>query len=280
MRRLFAALGVIAVGIGATACTGTSSETTSTSATTTSNASTTTSTATLPTLTGSKVAIAEMRAALSHGRAMSSVHYVSTSRGSGLTTTIVGDVSQSSGTQTIVVSYRGTRASMVVDLVGHEAYFRGAATAIELLINLSARQSAAAAGQWVSVVPTDRSFYSNAAAALTVDSVMSELVLSSPVTGAKPVTLGGRAALQISGAWTGQGVPASDHATATLDVTRGAACLPMLFSGTGSSSGQRYTDSLAVSKWGEGVHVLVPRSSVPLLDILKSTTTTTQPVVV
>ena len=65
-----------------------------------------------------------MQAALRHGGAMSSLHYVSTSIGDGLTTTIVGDVNQTSGTQTIVVSYQGARASMVIELVGHEAYFR------------------------------------------------------------------------------------------------------------------------------------------------------------
>ena len=66
---------------------------------------------------------------------------------------------------------------MVIELVGHEAYFRGDAAAIQVLINLTARQSAAAAGQWVSVVPAD-SVYQSTAAALTVGSVMSELALS------------------------------------------------------------------------------------------------------
>ena len=113
-----------------------------------------------------------MKTALRHGESRSSLHYVSTSVGNGLTTTIVGDVTQTSGTQTIVVSYRGTKATMVIELVGHEAYFRGDAAAIEVLINLTALQSAAAAGQWVSVVPADL-VYQSTAAALTVGSVMS-----------------------------------------------------------------------------------------------------------
>lgn len=290
MRRLLAALGVIAVGIGATACTSTASETTSTTTSTTSTTSTTTSTTSAttssttlpvsPALTGDRAAVREMKAALRHGGAMLSLHYLSTSVESGLTTTIVGDVNQSSGTQTIVVTYQGSRASMVIELVGHEAYFRGAAMAIELLINLSPRQSAAAAGQWVSVVPADKSYYSNTAAALTVTSVMSEIALSSPVTGSRPVTANGRPALEISGAWTGQGVPARDHATAKLDVTRGPASLPIMFSGLTVSAGNRFTDSLVVSRWGEAVHVVAPRFAVPLSVILKSTTTTTQPIIV
>ena len=81
-----------------------------------------------------------MRAALGHGTARSSLHYVSTSLEAGLTTRIVGDVGQFSGAQTIVVSYRGSKAEMEIELVGREAYFRGAAAAIEVVINLSARE--------------------------------------------------------------------------------------------------------------------------------------------
>ena len=146
-------------------------------------ASTTTLLAVPVTASGSAAA-QEMKTALRHGESRPSLHYVSTSVGNGLTTTIVGDVNQTSGTQTIVVSYRGTKATMVIELVGHEAYFRGDAAAIEVLINLTALQSAAAAGQWVSVVPAD-SVYQSTAAALTVGSVMSELALSPPITGEK-----------------------------------------------------------------------------------------------
>ena len=114
------------------------------------------------------------------------MHYVSTSVGNGLTTTIVGDVDQTSGTQTIVVSRWPTRATMVIELVGHEAYFRGTQRPSRCSSGLPPAVAAAAAGQWVSVVPTD-SVYQSTAAALTVGSVMSELALAPPITGGRNV---------------------------------------------------------------------------------------------
>ena len=53
-----------------------------------------------------------------------------------------------------------------------------------------------------------------------------------------------------------------------------------MFDGAFVSAGNRFTESLVTSKWGETVQVTAPSSSVPLAAILKSTTTTTQPVVV
>lgn len=285
MRRLLAALGVLAAGFGTTACTTTTSATTTTDSTTSTSSVPSTTAVTRQGGTeprGDRAAVADMEAALGHGLAETSLHYQSTSVGSGLTTTIVGDVNRSSGEQTIVVSYKGATASMVIDLVGHVAYFKGAAAAIEVLINLGARQSAAAAGRWVSVVPADKSTYANTAAALTVGSVMSELSLSSPVTGARSLIAGGHREIRISGAWTGEGITPADHAIADLYVSAGARSLPVRFTGLmpkTASLGQ-FEENLVLGGWGEPVHVAAPRSSVPLSTILRTTTTTTQPVVV
>lgn len=228
-------------------------------------------------------ATAQMKAALRHGGAKSSLHYVSTSVGSGITTTIVGDVGKTVGTQTIYVKDKKVTATMVIRLVGHEAYFKGAAAAIYVLIGLTPAQSDAAAGRWISVVPSD-SVYNSTAAALTVGSVMSEITLSPPVTRSRAVVTAGQRLLEISGAWTGTGITAKDHATAVLDVTRDATSLPVRFTGVvpSSASSGTFGDNLVVSKWGEAVHVAPPASSVPLAGILKATTTTTTtpPVVV
>jgi hypothetical protein len=228
-------------------------------------------------------ATALMKAALRHGGAEASLHYVSTSVGSGITTTIVGDVGKTVGTQTIYVKDKKVTATMVIRLVGHEAYFKGAAEAIYVLIGLTPAQSEAAAGRWISVVPSD-SVYNSTAAALTVGSVMSEITLSPPVTRSRAVVAAGRRLVEISGAWTGTGITAKDHATAVLDVTRGAVSLPVRFTGVvpASASSGTFGDNLVVSKWGEAVRVAPPASPVPLAGILKATTTTTTtpPVVV
>jgi hypothetical protein len=281
VRKLLVALGVVAMGVGASACSSTSSATSTTTSSVPGTEASTTTIPSSPAAGSNRTATQAMRAALRHGGSQSSLHYVSTSVEDGMTTTIVGDVNQISGTQTIVVSYQGVKAAMVIELVGHEAYFRGAATAIEVLVNLTARQSAAAAGQWVSVVPAD-SVYQSTAAALTVGSVMSELALSPPITGARTVVAGGRTVVEIAGAWTGEGITAKNRATGELQVTKGAASLPVRFSGVmpPTTAAGGFTANLVVSKWGEAVHVVPPAFAVPLSRILKSTTTTTQPVVV
>ena len=185
------------------------------------------------------------------------------------------------GAQTIVVSYRGAKATMIIELVGQEAYFRGDAAAIEVLINLTAPQSAAAAGQWVSVVPAD-SVYQSTAAALTVGSVMSELALSPPITGSELPSRVVEVSSRSPAPGSGEGITAKDHAAGELEVTEGVVSLPVAFSGVmpATASAARFVENLVVSKWGEAVHVVAPAFSVPLATILKSTTTTTPPVVV
>jgi len=277
VRKLLVVLGALALGTGASAFSNTSW------------ASTTKTTAfSIPTRNSSApkndpTAAAEMNAAIRHGGAKASLHYVSTSVGGGISTTIVGDVNKTSGSQTIVVKSNKVTATMVIRLIGHEAYFKGAAAAIYVLIGLTSAQSAAAAGRWVSVVPSD-SVYNSTAAALTVGSVMSEITLSPPITGSRNVVSDGQHLTEISGGWTGTGITVKDHATAKLDVTKGARSLPFRFSGVVpvTATAGRFVDDLAVSKWGEAVRVAPPASAVPLSQILKATTTTTTtpPVVV
>jgi hypothetical protein len=278
VRKLLVPLGVLAaVGMAVSAFTSTSSAS-STKAVT---FSITTRNSAPP--KSDPTASAEMQAAIRHGGARSSLHYVSTSGGGGITTTIVGDVNKTSGTQTITVKNGKVTATMVIRLIGHEAYFKGAAAAIYVLIGLTTAQSAAAAGRWVSVVPSN-SVYNSTAAALTVGSVMSEITLSPPITGTRNLVSAGQRLTEISGAWTGTGITAKDHATAKLDVTRGAKSVPFRFSGVvpATATSSRFVDNLVVTKWGEAVRVAPPVSAVPLSQVLRTTTTTTTtpPVVV
>ncbi|MGA2528037.1 MAG: hypothetical protein ABSG36_02605 [Acidimicrobiales bacterium] len=289
MLRLLVVLGLAAVAVGASACNSSSTVNTTTTATPKSTTTSvppktkvpTTTLAPSPVSARSQTATLIMRTALAHGGSRASLHYVSTSIGDHVTTTIIGDVNRTSGSQTVALSYKGTTISMLIELVGHEAYFRGSAAAIANIIGLSPIQSSAAAGRWVSVVPTD-SAYESTAAALTVSSVMSELVLSAPISRARTVVLGGRKALEISGVWTGEGITAADHATGKLDVSTGAASLPIRFSGVEpeNSKSPRFTASFVISRWGETVKVVPPAISVPLSTILRTATTTTQPVVI
>jgi len=277
VRNLLTAIAVMAVAIGASACRGTTS---GTSATSSSRPRAYGSTTTLPARSakGSATATETMKAALRHGASQPSLHYVSTSVGGSLSTTIVGDVDQTSGTQTIVVSYKKVRSTILIELVGHEAYFRGQAAAIEVLIGLAPAEAAAAAGRWVSVVPSD-SVYQSTAAALTVGSVMSELALTPPITGGRSIRAGFRTAIKISGGWVGEGVSAKDRATGTLQVSKEVESLPIRFDGVvpATATSPRFVDTIAVSRWGEPVAVTRPASAVPLAAISGSVPTTTLP---
>lgn len=277
MRNLLAALGLIAVSIGVSACSGAASGTSTTSS---GAPGTQASTTTLPAKpgTGSQSATETMKAALKNGESQPSLHYVSTSVGDGQTVTIVGDVNQTSGTQTIVVSYQKLKSTLVIELIGHKAYFRGQAAAIADLIGLTTAVSEAAAGLWVSVVPGD-AVYQSTAAALTVGSVMSELALTAPITGGHSTVVDGRTVVELSGGWVGQGITASDHATGKLEVTGAAAPFPILFDGVvpATASSSRFVDTIAVSKWGEHLKVVPPASSVALSVIAGNASTTTQP---
>lgn len=287
MCKLLAVLAAVAVSVVASACSttsaGSSTSTTANPTTSTNSTAPTATSTTVPTrVSGSSAATRTMYAALRRGDAEASLHYVSTSIGNGLTTTITGDVNRTSGSQTIVVTAGKARATIAIELLGHRAYFRGGAGAVQVLIGVPAGVAAAAAGHWVSVVPSD-SVYAATAAALTVGSVMSELALAQPITGSRRVLVDGRPLIQLSGAWVGEGVTAADRAVGTLDITADAHSLPVSFNGVtpASAHASRFVESIVVSRWGEHVTVVPPASSVPLATISAgSTTTTTQPVVV
>jgi len=280
VRKLLAALGALACAVGASACS-TNSTAAGVSVPSTTASGSHGSTTTVPSSPGANGASAAraMNGALENGAAQTSLHYVSTSTVEGTTTTIVGDVNRTSGSQTIVVTYKKQKATIAIELVGHEAYFRGDATAIEVLVGLTAPVSALAAGRWVSVVPADH-VYNSTAAALTVGSVLSEITLKPPLTGGRRAVVGNRTLAEIAGAWVGDGVTAKEHATALLEVTGGASSLPVRFSGVtpGSAAAPRFVESIVLSRWGEPVKVAPPSSSTPLSVIAgEAAPTTTQP---
>jgi len=273
VHKLLVVLGVVAIGMGTCACASTTV------------AQHTPHTKTCAASFGSLHAASTgddneqlVKAALHDGDAQCSVHYLSTMHSGLSIVTISGDVTRSLGTQTVTIYYKKIKTSLVVDLIGHRAYFRGSATAIEAMVGLTLRQSVAAAGRWISVVPTD-SVYKTTAAGLTVSSVVSQFAPSSPITDRSAATLGGRRAVKLSGPYTGDGIRASQHALEFLELARGANSLPIRFTSLvpASSETSRYEETIVASKWGESVDVTPPLHSVPLSTILRSTSTT-QPV--
>jgi hypothetical protein len=268
--RVVSVLGTIALVAALSSCSGSAG-----SPTTTSRPATSTVPSTTPSVSS---AARLLKKALADGQARRSLHYVSVSSyADGAKVTIVGDVNRTAGFQTIVISADGERGTMAIELIGNEAYFRGDRLALVAFQGLTPAQAMAAAGRWVSVVPSDPSF-TDTAAALTVASVISEVSLTPPLGAAKASSLAGRPVVDLSGAWVGSGVP--QHATAELAVSKGAVPLPVRFSGAAGTIGSdQFLETTVLSRWGEPVSVTAPRTSVPLSTITSAGTTTTQPTI-
>jgi len=102
---------------------------------------------------------------------------------------------------------------MVIELVGHEAYFRGRRRCHRSAHQLDARHLPPPPANGSRSCRADSVYESTAAALTRSVSVMSELALSPPISGERTAIDGGRSVVEISGAWVGEGITAKDHAT-------------------------------------------------------------------
>lgn len=275
VRKLLVSLGLIALAVAAAACSSASTTTTTTAP------ATTTTLPTSPSSRNAQAATRAMQAALGYGNRKSTVHYVDSASGGQLATVIVGDIGQSSGIQTISIDFKGVRSSITIELVGHTVYFKGGDEAVGLVFSLTPSQATAAADRWVSIVPSEGAIFQQAAQALTVGSLMSEIALAKPITGMRAILMGGNTYTEIFGRWVGDGVLPREHATGELVTTEGANSLPVEFSGVKPTEGisGRFVETVVLSRWGETVHIAVPRNALPLSSVLKAKSTTKPTVV-
>jgi hypothetical protein len=263
MRRSLATSLAVASLLGLSAC--------SAASTSNSAATTPTTSATVRQNTAPQVVL---DTALANGRAATSVHYVSASREANQRVTITGDVNRTDGTQTIDYVLGSARGTLVVRLIGHEAYFRGDAVTLYGFMGMTTEQATTYANRWISTVPGDPN-YANTAAALTVSSVISEIGLGAPIEGVSPATSPRTAAVILKGRLIGPSAP-SGGGTSTLTVSSSSRPLPILFSGLGTKK-QAFTFTLGLSRWGEPVQVSPPASSIPLSTILGAANPTSPP---
>lgn len=192
---------------------------------------------------------------------------MSTSNGGGVAVTITGDVTATEGTQTIDYARGTATGKVIVELIGREAYFKGDAVALRGFMGLSAAQSAANAGRWISVVPSDSAFAATAAA-LTVGSVIDQIGLSAPLSRGGETSISGQRVLEIRGALSGPSAAPGPKGKSTLAVSASGAALPVRFGGSQTTSAGSFTEALVLSRWNEPVTVRAPSSSTPLSTII------------
>ena len=194
--------------------------------------------------------LAEARAA---ANAAGSLHYASTAR-SGSASVIYGvDSSANAGRQVIKIS-GGGRATVLV--VGGVGYIRANAAALAGFFGFPGAIASRLAHRWISVRRGDPD-YRQVIAGVTIGSVLDEATPVGRLTVTGPRTLSGRSVIGVRGeARASVGMPAG----AMVTIYIAASGRPLPVSCQEDIASTRVT--VLFSRWGETVHVAVPRRAV------------------
>jgi hypothetical protein len=168
---------------------------------------------------------------------------------------MVCDVGRSSGIQRITFSRGGQTGNVVIRLLGHAAYVRGDAFALNAYIGFHYAASHNYAGRWISVPRTDKA-YAPIAYGATLATEFEHLrfvTVDPPVLGGR---IAGQSVLVLRG--TRSNAPLD---TALLYVRKGGVPLPVAARVT-AFSGATYTTLF--SRWNEAIHLTAPARPVPI----------------
>ena len=195
-------------------------------------------------------------AATAAAEASGTVHYVLTATSAGQSQTIEGDVSKSTARQSIT---QGSHHIEVV-LVHKVAYVLGDAGGLSTAMGLKTSVANHYAGTWIAVHSSD-TLYSSITSAVTLDSILADLVPSGTLSLTAPRTVAGRQVIGVHGGLPG---PAQSGVTGstTLFVATNRPTLPISVSGTATMGKQHVTDTGSFTKWGVAVHLAAPSGSV------------------
>jgi hypothetical protein len=191
---------------------------------------------------------------LASAEAQRSVHYVVVLQRGGTTLTQVGDVGRREGIQQITLLRHGERAELTVVVVPRGAYLRGGAFALQALAGLTAGQASSDAGIWLSLGPHDPD-YASVAAAVTLRSFLSDLVLGPPFARSADVRVEGQQAVVLLGS-----SPGDAHLSGRLEARAAGSPLPL--EETVAESDGRLTVSLG--PWNERLELPHPAHAQPL----------------
>ena len=195
-----------------------------------------------------------------NAKAKSWVHVVVDTTAPGHVALFSQDSGPTSGHQVVTVD--GAHAEVV--LIGGLAYIRGDANAVPNFFGLPASQAARLANRWISLRPSD-SGYADAAAGVTLDSVLQESAVTGTLTTGAATVVGGVPVTPISGTITDPS--SSQTGTGTLLVTTGRNPLPVQVIET-ASDGTKST--VTFGPWGVSVPLAAPTAAIPMSSIPQS----------
>jgi hypothetical protein len=207
-----------------------------------------------------------LHSALQAAGKIDSFHYVASSSlagPNGGSSRTVGDAGPDSGRQVIT---SGTQKFTVL-VIGSACYLKGNASALVANLNFSASDAVTHASQWISLARTDTP-YASVYAAVTAPAAINENITVVPQGQLPPTTVGGRRVQTVTGAIGAVKIPgeaptATPKGTATLVVRATAPHLPVRYTEQGTLSGQRSSDTVSFSKWGEPVRITTPSGAIP-----------------
>ena len=204
-------------------------------------------------------AAALLRQSLRAAQDAGSFRYVSQSTSDGTTQKTVGNAGADKGTQDIVV---GSQKFNVL-VIGAACYFQGNAIAMEDELDVSKSVATAHAQQWISLKSSDEP-YAAVYAAVTASSALADNIGFKAQHDLGRSTVDGQDVEAISGALTS--IPSAGETgikgTGTMYVRASAPHLPVKYTETGTSSGQKLTFTMTFSQWRETFAATTPPSAV------------------
>jgi hypothetical protein len=182
-----------------------------------------------------------------------SFHFIDESRVGSMTTTLTGDDTAAGADQTL----SGSAAALTVERQtdGH-VFVKGAPSALQSALGLSAVTAGTEAGKWISLSSGDRP-YGQVTAALDPQQELNTFVPTSPFTVEKPRRFHGRTVVGVTGKARSSAGAGSAHMV-TLFVPTRAPFTPVgatLTFGNGSGAG---VEAVVFDRWGQRIDPPTP----------------------
>jgi hypothetical protein len=194
------------------------------------------------------------------------VHFVSKATESGAVFEVIGDTGKTAGSQALVLEHGSTVEDFGVIVKGATSYVRGNATALTMILGLTAADSTKYANKWL-YFPTSNTGLAQLVGGLRNKDLAGELEMSGPYTFGGKKTIAGHATQGIKGSATtstGSKVPI------TLYVETGGTPRPVREVTSASTSNPASTGiqgTVTYSKWGEKTNPVAPPNAVSLLSL-------------
>jgi hypothetical protein len=194
-----------------------------------------------------------------------SVHFVATSSLATKSIVIVANAGTASGTQTITMRVGKSTGHVTGRYTGNTVYFRGDTVGLVSYLGMPSSIAPKYANRWISFISSDQG-YSQIAGSMTLQSAVSQISLTAPVTGGNRARVNGTNVFVVRGTTTSLSAK-GQHGDAVLDVDATGAHLPVRYQGTGHQKSETTRGQVSFSRWGLRVNPSAPSGAVPASSI-------------